>query len=52
MKNVDKDNDCDLLLFFKIRDLTLTPQSTEASLEGETDDGELFIGTDSVKIVQ
>ncbi len=51
MKDVDNDGDDDMLFHFKIKELELTKENTEATLEGATFDGIQIIGTDSVKIV-
>jgi hypothetical protein len=54
MEDVDRDGDLDLLLNFKIRDLELDANSTEATLTGETfphAGGVLIEGTDGVRIV-
>lgn len=51
MEDVDYDSDDDMLFHFKTRELDLTKESTEATLEGETFGGIQIIGTDSVKIV-
>jgi hypothetical protein len=51
MEDVDNDGDHDLLLHFKTQELNLTTESTEATLEGETNDGIQVVGTDSVNIV-
>ena len=54
MDDVDEDGDLDLVLHFSTRDLAvpLDANSTEATLTGETYDGEAFSGTDSVRIVK
>ena len=51
LNDVDKDGDQDLLLHFETQALDLNSTSTEASLAGETTDGEYIVGTDTVKIV-
>lgn len=51
MEDVNQDGDIDLLLHFKTQDLNLTQDSTEATLTGETMDGTLIEGTDTVNIV-
>jgi hypothetical protein len=51
IEDVDGDGDIDLVLFFKIQQLELDPSSIEAELIGETQDGEIFFGSDSVNIV-
>ena len=52
-EDVDDDGDLDMLFFFKIQDLNLTEDSTEATLTGETiPPGRTPIeGTDTVNIV-
>ena len=45
MKDVDKDGDKDMKIFFKTRDLDLNEDVTEITLEGETYDGIQFFGT-------
>jgi hypothetical protein len=54
MDDVDEDGDLDLVLHFSTRDLAvpLDANSTEATLTGETYDGEAFSGMDSVRIVK
>ena len=52
METVDRDEDLDLLLYFKIQELDLDATSTEATLTGETFSGMPIRGTDSVKIRQ
>jgi hypothetical protein len=49
-KDVDEDGDKDMLFHFEPRELDLDKTSTEATLTGETYDGELIWGTDSVII--
>lgn len=51
MKDMDTDGDMDLLVHFKILELDLDETSIEASLIGETFDGQAIQGTDSVNIV-
>ena len=51
MEDVDGDGDLDLILHFKTQELGLTEDSTESTLTGETYDGELLWGTDTVNIV-
>ncbi len=50
-KDVDHDGDTDLVLLFKIRDLNLIKDSTEATLTGKTWNFQLIQGTDSVRIL-
>jgi predicted outer membrane repeat protein len=51
MQDVDQDGDLDLLLTFKIQDLILDANSTEASLTGETLEGVPIQGMDMVHII-
>jgi probable HAF family extracellular repeat protein len=51
MKDVDKDGDRDMLLYFTIQYLNLNSSSTEATLIGQTTDGMNIEGSDSVVIV-
>ncbi len=51
MEDVDHDGVYDLIIHFKTRELDLTKDSTEATLECETDGGMWIKGTDSVNIV-
>jgi len=51
MEDVDGDGDMDLLFHFKTQELGLVGGSTDATLTGATYDGEVFSGTDFVKIV-
>jgi hypothetical protein len=50
-EDIDSDGDVDVLFFFKTRELVLLPTSIEATLTGETYDGVVLAGTDSVNIV-
>ena len=52
MLDVDSDGDIDMVLYFNIRELNLGINSTEATLTGETNDGEQIVGTDSVSVVR
>lgn len=52
MEDVDGDGDMDLLFHFKTQELGLVGGSTEATLTGDTYDGETFTGVDSVRIVK
>ena len=38
----------DILLFFRVRDMNISPGQTEVSLTGTTFDGIVFSGTDTV----
>jgi len=49
--DVNHDGYPDLVLFFRTRDLQLTPGSTEAVLYGETFPGQRIRGADAVRIV-
>lgn len=51
VKDINKDGLVDLLLRFKIPETGITCGDTEATLIGETFDGQSFTGTDSVKTV-
>lgn len=50
-EDVDEDGDIDLLFHFKIQELNLTESSEDATLTGETFEGDKITGTDSVRIV-
>jgi hypothetical protein len=47
----EDDGDVDLLMFYKTQELNLSPDSTEADLDGYTIDGIPIEGVDMVKIV-
>lgn len=47
----EDDGDVDLLLFYKTQELNLSPDSTEADLDGYTIDGVPIEGVDMIKIV-
>lgn len=49
--DIDEDGDLDLLMGFRRELLDLEPTSISATLTGETNDGQAFEGTDSVRIV-
>ncbi len=51
MEDVDYDSDEDMLFHFKTQELNLAPDSTEATLTGETNNGLRITGTDTVNIV-
>jgi len=51
VKDVDRDGDPDLLLYFKIQRTGITCSDTEATLSGETYEGQSFTGTDSIQTV-
>ena len=50
--DVDRDRDKDMLFFFKIKQLNLPENSTEATLTGMTRVGVAFEGTDKVNIIK
>jgi hypothetical protein len=52
MLDVDSDDDIDMVLYFSIQDLNLDMDSTEATLTGETIDGQQIVGTDLVNMVR
>lgn len=47
-RDIDKDGDTDLVLFFKLRDTGIACGDTEATLTGTTVAGQPFSGTDSL----
>lgn len=49
--DVDKDGDTDLLVLFDTQNLALDAGATEATLTGETYDGTLIQGSDSVVVI-
>ncbi|MGD8474960.1 MAG: C-type lectin domain-containing protein [Anaerolineae bacterium] len=51
MEDVDYDGDLDLVFHFKTLELNLDEYSTEASLTGQTFDGQAIQGTDDVRIL-
>ncbi|GAB4531875.1 MAG: hypothetical protein Kow0063_11710 [Anaerolineae bacterium] len=51
LEDVDGDGDMDMLFHFKTQELGLDAGSTEATLTGDTVDGQQIEGTDSVNIV-
>jgi hypothetical protein len=51
LKDADGDGDQDKVFQFNTEELDLTPDSTEATLTGETTGGQYIEGTDSVRIV-
>ncbi len=51
LEDVDYDGDLDLIFHFKTQELNIDEYSTEATLIGETFDGILIQGTDTVNIV-
>jgi hypothetical protein len=51
IEDVDGDGDLDMLFHFNTRDLILNPDSTQATLTGETSAGVPIQGTDTVNIV-
>jgi len=50
--DVDRDHDKDMVFFFRVRNLDLDENSTEATLRGVTIDGDSFEGTDHVTIIK
>lgn len=48
-EDVDLDGDIDLVFFFRVQELNLDENSTEAMIEGETFSGLVFWGVDTVK---
>ena len=50
-EDVDADGDVDLVLHFKMQELNLSTDSTEAMLIGQTHNGQLLAGVDAVRIV-
>jgi hypothetical protein len=52
VKDADYDGDMDAVLHFKTRDTGILCGDTEASLTGETFNGEEFTGSDVIKIVK
>ena len=51
MKDVDDDDDLDMVFRCRIQDLDLDENSTQATLEGETTGGDPITSTDTVEIV-
>jgi hypothetical protein len=51
MEDLDGDGDTDLLLHFKMQELSLTNDSTTATLTGTTYGGQAIEGTDTVNIM-
>jgi hypothetical protein len=49
--DVDGDGDIDLLFQFRLGDTTLTCESTEGTLRGQTFDGQAIQGTDAVRMI-
>ena len=50
-KDVNRDGDTDLLFHFKLGDTSLTCDSTDATLVGETFDGQAIVGVDSSRMI-
>jgi len=50
-EDVDYDGDMDLVFHFRLGDTTLTCDSTEGTLTGETFDGQAIEGSDSVRMI-
>jgi len=50
--DIDRDRDKDMVFFFKIKQLNLTVDSTEATLTGMTRYGLAFVGTDKVTVIK
>jgi hypothetical protein len=51
-RDVDRDGDLDLVFHFRLRDTSLTCDSTQGTLIGATLDGRAILGTDSVQMTQ
>jgi hypothetical protein len=51
LRDVNRDGLVDLVVRFRARELRLTPDSTAATLTGETSSGATITGTDSVEVV-
>ncbi|MBI4480479.1 MAG: hypothetical protein HY651_10695 [Acidobacteria bacterium] len=51
IQDVNRDGRVDLVLHFKVQDLQLAPEATEAVLLGETFSGQSIRGADSVRLV-
>ena len=47
-EDIDGDGTLDVMLHFRLGDTTLTCESTQATLTGQTFDSNLFIGADSI----
>ena len=50
-EDVDSDGDLDWMGHFLVEALQLTPGDTQAGLEGNTNSGDFFAGSDSVRII-
>ena len=50
-ENVDGDGDLDMVLHFKTQETGIACGDTEATLTGETFDGQAIEGTDAIKTV-
>jgi hypothetical protein len=51
-RDVDLDGDLDLVFHFRLRDTSLTCDSTQGTLIGATLDGRAILGTDSIQMTQ
>lgn len=50
LEDVDDDDDIDIILHFKTQEVGLSAEDTEATLTGQTFDGQRIKGTDAVRI--
>ncbi len=51
LEDVDDDGDLDMILHFKMQEIGLTEEDTEATLYGQTEAGLSIMGVDTVRIV-
>jgi hypothetical protein len=51
LEDMDGDGDEDLILHFMTQDLNIDPSASDAMLIGQTYEGQLVVGMDSIKIV-